>query len=337
MRYAGVSIYKTKDKRYQVSYQDSQGNRIRNKVNTYRDAKTKAQAISERIISSDLVATDKNISALILDFLEKNPTSSMKTRSPAVFKSFINRFGNCKVYEINSIVLRLWLENLKDEMGYSSRTMLQCKYMFTPFFRELVDQKILESSPWDRIKIKKGTRVRERIFLSEDELRIILAGLKEFSPDYVYPVTYFLIHTGCRIGEALNLKWDEIDFIEGLIKFPGTASSSKRKIRISPNLSQLLSMIPKSGESIFLNPKGAPWSDKKYYKELVKGRSYVGLERKWDNSSFRHSFAYHFLRKGGTLKQLQVVLGHSNVGETIEAYGNIFAKEGEKLSPYEKS
>ena len=38
--------------------------------------------------------------------------------------------------------------------------------------------------------------------------------------------------------------------------------------------------------------------------------------KNWCCSDFRHSFAVHFLSKGGSLNRLQYILGHSNVHQT---------------------
>jgi len=44
--------------------------------------------------------------------------------------------------------------------------MLQCKYAFTPFFNDLVEKGVLAKNPLAAIKIKRGTRIKERVFLS---------------------------------------------------------------------------------------------------------------------------------------------------------------------------
>jgi len=49
---------------------------------------------------------------------------------------------------------------------------------------------------------------------------------------------------------------------------------------------------------------------------------------------FRHSFAYHYLRKGGEICQLQAILGHRSIQMTIDLYGQITAKDVEYPSPF---
>lgn len=63
-------------------------------------------------------------------------------------------------------------------------------------------------------------------------------------------------------------------------------------------------------------------------------RSAIDLGNDWDSFTFRHTFAYHFLRRGKTLQQLQVVLGHRNIQQTINFYGDIISREDQKSSPY---
>lgn len=74
--------------------------------------------------------------------------------------------------------------------------------------------------------------MKQRVFLSEPELIEILNGLKKFNLTQTYPVIYFLIHTGCKIGEALKLKWEHLDFEAGTVCFHRTASSNARVLNL---------------------------------------------------------------------------------------------------------
>lgn len=59
------------------------------------------------------------------------------------------------------------------------------------------------------------------------------------------------------------------------------------------------------------------------------------MKRSFDSYAFRHTFAYHFLRKGGTLTQLQALLGHRSIDMTVFMYGGIADKKTEKTTPYD--
>lgn len=129
------------------------------------------------------------------------------------------------------------------------------------------------------------------------------------------------------------LRFRKVDFESGFVTFHRSALANGRRIQLSPKLSEFLRSHPRISDHVFLN-EGSPWLQGKFRKILARHRAQVDLERDWDSFAFRHTFAYHFLRKGKTLQQLQVVLGHRNIADTLIAYGSIVSRDVEKVSPY---
>jgi len=331
-----VSIYKMVGGGFQTSIITPEGRRVRNKFETYKEAKVHAKTMTARLAERTGVVGSPLTALLVENYIRQNPQANIVKRSPYVFKFFMDRFGNRPIYEITKVHLVSWLDAIKEEKGYGSRTMLQCKYAFTPFFNSLVDEGILRSNPLSSIKIKMGTRIKQQVLLSEQDIMEILEGLKRVSQDLTFPVTYFLIHTGCKIGEALALKWEQVDLSEGTVTFPALPNSDGRTVRLSSNFLIFLKSWTQKSEHVFLDEHGRSWTRGRYGKRLARDRAHVGLAKHWDNFSFRYNFAYHFLRKGGTHQQLQVILGHRNIADTLAMYGWVFSQAEEKLSPYEK-
>ena len=60
----------------------------------------------------------------------------------------------------------------------------------------------------------------------------------------------FLIYTGCRKGEALNLKWDDVDLKNDVISIKGTKTKFDRHIPISRPLKVLLSQVEKNQDCL---------------------------------------------------------------------------------------
>lgn len=184
------------------------------------------------------------------------------------------------------------------------------------------------------VYVRLGTRKKSREFLSESQLVQILAGLEKFSKAACYPVIYFLLHTGCKIGEALKIKWDDINFDQGTVCFPATSSANGRIINLSPKLLEYLKLHPQVTDYVFLNEQAEQWTVCGFYRRMKNDRTAIDLDFDWDSFTFRHTFAYHFLRKGRTLQQLQVVLGHRNIQQTIDFYGDIVSRDEQRSSPY---
>ncbi|MGZ3724447.1 MAG: tyrosine-type recombinase/integrase [Pseudobdellovibrio sp.] len=318
-----AGIYKLSSGVFQVSYIDSDKKRVRHKFKSYRAAKIYADRVTNKRPMMLHVESSKTIAMLLQEYVEQNPASPIRKRSLELFESFKTYFGGIYCQDLNKVLCSHWLGQIKTEKQYSSRTMRVCKYLYSAFFQELVDKGLIEKNYMAEIYIKLGTRTKQRVFLSESELKEILNGLIKYNPNQTYPVIYFLIHTGCKISEALSLTWQDVDFEKKTVNFPRTDSSNARVLNLSPYILEFLKSHPRITDNVFINDQCEVWTASSFYKVMAVDRSSIDLNRHWDSFSFRHSFAYHFLKSGKTLQQLQVVLGHRQIAQTIQFYGDI--------------
>ncbi len=333
-----VSIYKLQDGKFQASYVDPVlKKRRRAKFKFLNQAKAFQKNILNEHRSVNFVARSSTpLHEFIPGYLAKFPRARMFTRSPFAYDSFINTFGKMPVSEINKMHLGQWLEKIQKEKDYSSRTMSVTKYSFNPFFTYLCELGVIGKNPLAQVRIKRnGHRKEERVYLAESEVVEIMTLLQSVSPTEIYPISYFQLHTAAYIGEIVRLKWDQIDFENSKVSFPASGNTSDRKLTLPPKLAALLNTLPKQGEFIFTRDDGNPWTVPSYYRRFAKVRGKVAFKKKFDGYAFRHTFAYHFLRKGGTINQLQVMLGHRGIDMTVFMYGGIAAKSTEKTTPYD--
>lgn len=329
-----IGIYSLGNGKYQVSHLNADGKRVRHKFKSYRDAKVYASQATKQTTQPTSEKSTRKIASLLKEFLELHPESQLNRRSINLYKSFVQYFGNISCSELNKTLCDHWLQQVKVTFDYSSRTLRVCKYAYSAFFKYLLEQGYIESNYMAEVYIKLGTRKKNREFLSEQQLIKILTGFERFSKTASYPVIYFLLHTGCKIGEALKVKWDDINFDEGTVCFPVTSKANGRVINLSPRLLDYLKQHPRVTECVFLNEQAEPWNVNSFYKRMRDDRTAMDLGNDWDAFTFRHTFAYHFLRRGKTLQQLQVVLGHRNIQQTIDFYGDIVSRDEQKSSPY---
>ena len=134
-------------------------------------------------------------------------------------------------------------------------------------------------------------------------------------------LTLFLLDTGCRISEALNVRVQEIDFDNLLVTLDGKG----RKQRVVPFSFALRKAVFRYCKDLSRTPDHL----------LFASRTQTGLSR--HNISrdvrllcrklgfappgrtvhaFRHTFALNYLRRGGSVFHLQKVLGHSTLEMT---------------------
>ena len=86
---------------------------------------------------------------------------------------------------------------------------------------------------------------------------------------------------------------------------------------------------------VFTRSDKQSWSVVSYYRRFSKIRTKIAYKRHFDSYAFRHTCAYHFIRKGGTMSQLQALLGHRGIDMTNEMYGEIIPKHIKKTTPYD--
>jgi integrase len=72
-------------------------------------------------------------------------------------------------------------------------------------------------------------------------------------PDEVRPVVTFAYYTGCRKGEILGLRWDQVDLAERVVKLdPGeTKNDEGRTIFLTPDLYEVLALQKATRDQLF--------------------------------------------------------------------------------------
>lgn len=135
----------------------------------------------------------------------------------------------------------------------------------------------------------------------------------------------FLLDTGCRISEALNLRVREIDFDNLLVTLDGKG----RKQRVVPFSFVLRRAVFRhckelpADSLLFANGTGAALGRQNVlrdFKALCKRLGFDAPAR--TVHAFRHTFAVNYLRRGGSVFHLQKVLGHSTL-EMTRRYANL--------------
>ncbi|MHB8231539.1 MAG: tyrosine-type recombinase/integrase [bacterium] len=99
-------------------------------------------------------------------------------------------------------------------------------------------------------KIKKLNELKRLKTLSDSDIEKLIAGATN---KITRDIITFLIYTGSRKGEALNLKWDDVDLQNGVIAIKGTKTKYDRYIPISDALKAILDGIEKNQDSFYMS------------------------------------------------------------------------------------
>jgi integrase len=174
----------------------------------------------------------------------------------------------------------------------------------------------------------KGVR-----FLDEDNLKLRTLSEEEegvllsYCSPYLQDLVTFAIHTGLRLGEILNLKWEEVDLETGILDL--RVRKNRRMLEVPLN-DKALSVVRgwhgiRKCDVVFYNPEtGGQWKD--LWLGLKKACRKAGLsEVTWH--TFRHTFASRLNRSGADLVTVKELLGHADIKTTMRyAHTNREAK-----------
>jgi integrase len=189
-------------------------------------AKTLAELrIQERQIARDkneldqYVTTGASVNFVFDRYISMKTNLKQNTRSnyKYIYDKFIrNSFGKRNINEIKySDVKQFYVSLLND--GLQVNTLDNIHTVLHPTFQLAVRDNVIRSNPSDgvmaELKKNSGKNKGVRHALTLEQQRAFLDYTAN-SPVYCHwlPVFTFLFGTGCRIGEAVGIRWEDVDF-----------------------------------------------------------------------------------------------------------------------------
>ncbi|ABC27316.1 Integrase [Hahella chejuensis KCTC 2396] len=146
------------------------------------------------------------------------------------------------------------------------------------------------------------------VYLEQDEIRALLASLKESKNPNVLVISKICLSTGARWGEAESLQAQQVK--QGKIHFIKTKNSKSRAVPISDELSkEIIAGRPRFGRLF-------PGTSKQAFRLAVE-RSGINLPDGQMTHVLRHTFASHYMINDGNILKLKDILGHKTLSMTI--------------------
>jgi integrase len=193
---------------------------------------------------------------------------------------------------------------------------------------DLWEQKVKKIKWADLMLAEPKERVRE---LRDHEETKLVARMRD---DYL-PAIQFLMASGCRLNEAVVLRWRDIDFENGLMTVHGKGSKVA-VIPLSAELRAILTpLLGNHSEKVFTYKTQRTRNHPKSGKLMTKGSrmpmTYSGLCTAWRRHGApatgivdfrlhdtRHTAATRLLRATGNLKMVQQLLRHEDIATTAK-------------------
>ena len=243
------------------------------------------------------------------------------------FEAFIEGKGikNIKRNDIEAYL------KFNDKMALKSRAHYLT--VVRNFYQFLVYEDLIEFNPCETIKMPKIGKTLPS-YLTKNEIDKLLSFPLNTHLDYRNKAMLELLYaTGIRVSELVNLKLNNINLEDDLIRVIGKGSK-ERISPISDICEKYLKIYLDEHRNFLLKNKfGNPISRQGFFKNLKQISKEMGIAKEISPHTLRHSYATHLLANGADLRIIQELLGHSDI-VTTEIYTHLV---NEKLkNDYEK-
>jgi len=156
------------------------------------------------------------------------------------------------------------------------------------------------------------------IVLTKKEITKMINSLNNLKHRLVIALLY---SSGLRLSEIINLKVEDINFIDNTIHIK---NSKNKKDRITILAKKTKAMLKKynMGKRYVFENKDKKYSPKSVYEIVKKAGKSAGIKKEVTPHTLRHSFATHLLENGVDIRYIQKLLGHSKLS-TTQIYAHV--------------
>ncbi len=218
------------------------------------------------------------------------------------------------------------LLNVLFEMGLEASSVARNLTAVRMFHRFLLGEGIAHRDPTEHVKPPRLGRKLPSVLNVYEIERLMLAadvetplGLRDRA------LLEMLYGAGLRVSELIGLSRMDLLFDVEVVRVLGKGGRE----RVVPIGSEGIDWVtayldavrpglvkPHTGQTVFLNFRGAEFSRMGVWKLLRQYAAVAGLEKRISPHTLRHSFATHLLEGGADLRAVQEMLGHANISTT---------------------
>jgi integrase len=310
---------------YQIDYFDPTGKRVR------KSFKKRKEAVAELGKRVSLIAENRYLD------VKKDYKTTLKELHRKYKENYKHQssFGNMKKYCLENYVKYFGEDALLANIRYvdleTYRNYLMGKLTWhgkkrsdasvnrelatiRHFHAKSVEWEMAESNPFEKGKSLLLKLDNQRIrYLEQDEIDRLIAECKP--KKHLYRIVICAINTGMRKGEILTLKWRQIR--NGFIYLEKTKTKNKREIPVNDDLKLIFKEIRKEeglkSKYVFTYcQRNIERVDRSFKAALTRAKI-----EDFKFHDLRHTFASHVIMRGGSIKDVQELLGHRTMTMTL--------------------
>ena len=306
---------------------------IRAKTQEELDAKV---AEMQELMSKGVdISNDMLFGQFVLQWFDVYKRPYLREKSQGITKYVVNQYilptlGNCLPREITPMQIQALMAGMADKSN-----SLQSKVLIAlrDIFKAAEENGLVAKSPVSSRLKARGKATEEKYPLTPDETRLLL---ERVSDPRARTFLLLCLHTGARRGEALALRYDDIDFASKTVHIRRNAIVKEGETTISAELKTKAGKrdvpLTEELESCLLDQKATANSDyifaMKNGKPMTKSsfrRMFEKIDRELPDKHItahilRHTYITRLFESGLDMKEIQHLAGHSTVEMTLSVY-----------------
>ena len=240
------------------------------------------------------------------------------------YKYALECFGDTPIKSIAAREIQNAI-NLLASKKFSKKTVSTQLNIFNMIFNYSILHGDCETNPCSAVQVPKGLPKSKRELPTNEALAVVE------KTDWLLP--FFLLYTGCRRGEALAVRYEDIDREKKVIHINKAVGYKNHVPYIKSTkteagcrdvilLDKLEKRIPKKKTGLlFPNPKGDVW-----YESCLDNKWKAWQKKNNVNITahqLRHGYATILFEAGLEPKDAQYLLGHTTIAVTQDIYTHI--------------
>lgn len=362
----GIFKRKTRagETRYEISYLDSDRRQRWRTVSTLTEARRVRAELVTRVTSGERIAPSKVTLAEFANEWLGQQQGRLRPTTYRLYSSYLEqhinpRLGNRKLHSITVEDVAALITDMEQGWRYRERENKLARIQGKPFAAWTIRGVLvvlgrvlgraarlgaINANPVRRLEREERPKSTRREFPSLD--RDAIARLITNTPKRYRTLVAVSALTGIRQGEALGLRWQDVDVKGGMIRIryqldrnrelvePKTAAA-RRDIPIPPSLARMLSEHKKqafarghakAADFVFASQTGGPLNHRNITRRgLEKAIASSGVPKlRWHD--LRHLAASALIAEGASVPYLSRILGHASPAVTLAIYAHEFAR-----------
>lgn len=239
-------------------------------------------------------------------------------------------FGELPLARVVESDIAGWVQHL-EERGNAPKTIKNKHGFLSAALARAVPQH-LPANPAAGRRLPRGRG-------DDHEMRMLTRAefdlLVESTTEYWRPLMRFLVASGCRWGEAVALRPDDVDVDSGVVRIRRAWTYSSEGYQLGPPKTKrsrrdivvpvdVLSDLDYSGEWLFVNREGGPVRYAGFrHRVWDAATARAGIEPAPTPHDLRHTCASWMLTAGVPITVVSRHLGHESIQITVDTYGDV--------------